>query len=49
MYGRPSDCKGKVLRGRKSASIYPAYVWRCISPGHDEIRRVPVLGNPSAV
>src|SRR6266481_3204729 len=28
MYGPPSDCKGKVCRGRKSASMYPAFMWR---------------------
>jgi hypothetical protein len=24
MYGPPSDCKGKVVRGRKSALMYPS-------------------------
>jgi hypothetical protein len=28
MYGPPSDCKGKVSRRRKSASMYPACLWR---------------------
>jgi hypothetical protein len=28
MYGPPSDCKEKVFGERKSASMYPAYVWR---------------------
>ena len=32
-----------------SAQMYPACLWRVCSPGHDEIRRVPVLRNPSAV
>jgi hypothetical protein len=49
MYGPPSDCKGKVFRRRKSASMYPAFLWRVASPGHDEIRRVAVLRNPSAM
>ncbi len=49
MYGPPSDCKGEVFRGRKSASMYPAFLWRVVSPGHDEIRRVPVLRNASAM
>ena len=35
--------------GRKSASMYPAFLWRVVSPGHDEIRRVPVLRNASAM
>jgi hypothetical protein len=30
MYGPPPDCKGKVLRGRKSASMYPAFLWRFV-------------------
>jgi hypothetical protein len=33
---------------RKSASMYPAFLWRR-SPGHDEIRRVPVLIKSSAL
>jgi len=49
MYGPPSDCKGKVFRRRKPASMYPAFLWRVASPGHDEIRRVAVLRNPSAM
>jgi len=49
MYGPPPDCKGKVADEGKSASMYPACLWRVCSPGHDEIRRVPVLRNPSAV
>jgi hypothetical protein len=28
MYGPPSDCKGKVIGRRKSASMYPACLWR---------------------
>jgi hypothetical protein len=30
MYGPPSDCKGKVCGGRKSALMYPAYWWRFV-------------------
>ena len=47
MYGPPSDCKGKVLRGGKvCVNVSGLWVEIC-SPGLDEIRRVPVLRNPS--
>ena len=30
MYGPPSECKGKVCGGRRSALMYPAYWWRFV-------------------
>jgi hypothetical protein len=42
MYGPPSDCKGKVLREKVCVNVSGLFVEIC-SPGHDEIRRVPVL------
>jgi hypothetical protein len=42
MYGPPCECKGKVSNEGKSASMYSAFRWG-VSPGLDEIRRVPVL------
>ena len=48
MYGPPSDCKGKVQREKVCVNVSGLWVEIC-SPGLDEIRRVPVLRNPSAV
>ena len=48
MVRRPT-AREKFVDEGKSASMYPACLWRVCSPGHDEIRRVPVLQNPSAV
>ena len=44
MYGPPSDCKGKV---EVCVNVSGLLLKR--SPGHDEIRRVPVLINLSAL
>jgi hypothetical protein len=48
MYDPPSDCKGKVQREKVCVNVSGLWV-EIGSPGLDEIRRVPVLRNPSAV
>jgi hypothetical protein len=48
MYGPPSECKGKV-EGEESLRQCIRPVGGELSPGHDEIRRVPVLQNASAL